>query len=252
MKLFYRFYTASLLCVLAIAGCSSAGSTPSSTPAAAGVAQVRYVDGAPFLETLINGVPTDIGAAYLQVNGQSVASSFAYGTMTSFMPVSAGTQSLVARDTVGYAVGPLKSSALSAGGRYTLAVVGSYPDYQVLTFTEPSGSGAQLSLYEASPTVPSIDFGSFKASTGSGFAKLGSAQLGTVSTVALGKSVSDLGAYAGTGNTPIANGALTLAQINSFDTHNVLPFHNAGRASLFLFDSKPGSTKGPVFGSLDK
>jgi hypothetical protein len=170
--------------------------------------------------------------------------------MTPFLSEAAGTLSLVARDEAGYAVGPLKSSALSAGGRYTLVVVGTYPNYQVLTFAEPSGSGAQLSLYEASPSVPAIDFGSFKASTGSGFQKLGSAQLGTVSTVALGKSVSDFGAYAGNGNTPVTNGALTMAQINSFDSHNVLPFHQAGRASLFFFDA--GNSKGPVFGSLDK
>ena len=51
---------------------------------------VRFADGAPSLETLINGVPADIGAAYLQVNGKTVASSFDYGTLTPFVTLPAG------------------------------------------------------------------------------------------------------------------------------------------------------------------
>ena len=133
-------------------------------PRQAGSARARFVDGAPSLETIINGVPQDIGLAYLQLNGSTVASSFAYGTFTPFMPVPAGTHSLTARDEVGYAVGPLKTSSLTGGNFYTLVVVGSFPNYRVLTFQEPkSSSGAQLSFYEASPAVPSADFGSFRA-----------------------------------------------------------------------------------------
>ena len=115
---------------------------------------MRFAEGAPFLETLINGVPTDIGQAYLQVDGATVASTFTYGTVTQFSATSAGTHSLRALDELGYAVGPLKTPALSAGGRYTLALVGAYPNYRVLAFAEPSGDGAQLSLYEASPSIP--------------------------------------------------------------------------------------------------
>jgi len=171
------------------------------------------------------------------------------------MPLSAGVHSMRALDTSGYFVGPLKTSSLVAGHTYTLVVVGTYPTYEVLTYEEPKSSGgAQLSLYEASPTVPDIDFGRFKASSGSGFEKLGSAHIGNVVTVALGKSVTDLGGYAGHGTTPIECsgrkcGALTVAQINSFDTNNALPFNNAGRLSLFFFDLN--GAKGPVFGSLD-
>jgi hypothetical protein len=219
------------------------------------MAQVRFVDGAPSLETLINGYPTQIcspsAPCYLQVGGSAVTYDFAYGSASAFVPEPAGVQSLVARDTLGYRVGPLKSASLSPGGRYTLVVVGTYPNYNVLTFAEPkNASGAQLSLYEASPAMPSADFGSFDATTGSGFKKLGSAQLGTVATVSLGGSVTNLGAYVGTGTTPITHGTLTPVQVNAFDTTNALPFNAATRFSLFFFDV--GQASGPVFGSLDK
>ena len=82
-------------------------------PTQAAHASVRFADGAPNLKTLINGQPEDIGSAYLQVNGATVASSFNYGTITPFVSASAGTLSLVARDELGYAVGPLKTTALS-------------------------------------------------------------------------------------------------------------------------------------------
>jgi hypothetical protein len=219
-------------------------------PRQAGSARARFVDGAPSLETIINGVPQDIGLAYLQLNGSTVASSFAYGTFTPFMPVPAGTHSLTARDEVGYAVGPLKTSSLTGGNFYTLVVVGSFPNYRVLTFQEPkSSSGAQLSFYEASPAVPSADFGSFRASSFSNFKKLGSARLGNVATVSLGSSVSNIGGFAGPASAPI--GTVKPVQINSFDSRNALPFHNIGRLSLFLFDMKAGSIA-PVFGSLDR
>jgi hypothetical protein len=212
---------------------------------------VRFADGAPSLKTLINGYPTDIGAAYLQVNGKTVASSFQYGTLTTFVMLPAGALSLKALDTTGYFVGPLKSTALTAGNSYTLVVVGAYPTYNVLAFAEPkTSSGAQMSFYEASPTVPSTDFGSFSASTHTNFKKLGSAQLGNVATVPLGNSVSNLGGYVGNASAPL--GTLTPHQINPFDKRNALPYHRAARLSLFLFDPKAGSTSGPVFGSLDR
>jgi hypothetical protein len=228
-------------------------------PAANGMARVRFADGAPALETVIGGTPQTLclGAnapCYLQVNGQTVSELFYYGTMTSFVNVTAGTLSLVARDGAGYAVGPFKTAALAAGKQYTLIVVGTYPTYRVLAFEEPASSkgNVQLSLYEASPTVPSADFGSFRASSHSGFKARGSAQLGNVVTVSLGASVSNFGGYAGRGSKPFTGGDLTVAGVNAFDKHNALPFHNASRFSLFLFDAKSGSASGPVFGSLDR
>jgi hypothetical protein len=247
---------AGTLLALTACGGSSSGST-SMPPASNGMARVRFVDGTPELEALIDSLPQDICASaslpcYLQVNGQTVTSLFAYGSATEFQNVTAGTLSLVARDEAGYAVGPLKSTQLSAGKRYTLIVVGSYPHYSVLTFEEPASSkgNAQLSLYEASPAVPSADFGRFSASSHSGFKQLGSAKLGDVVTVSLGAKVSNFGGYAGHGKKPFAQGDVTLASVNTFDKDNVLPFHNATRFSLFLFDVKSGS--GPVFGSLDQ
>jgi hypothetical protein len=210
---------------------------------------VRFADGAPVLETLSGSQLQVLGTAYLQLDAQTIASSFEYGTFTPFLPVAAGAHTLTARDSLGYAVGPLPTGPLTAGKRYTLAVVGSYPNYRVLSFAEPAAAGAQLSLYEASPTVATSSFGSFRASSHSDFKVLGSAQLGSVVTVALGKRVSNFGGYAGPSSNPY--GALKPAQINAFDTHNVLPFHAAGRLSLFLFDPKSGSPFGPVFGSLD-
>ncbi len=212
---------------------------------------MRFADGAPSLETLINGVPQDIGLAYLQLDHSTVMSLFVYGAFSPFMQVAPGTHSLTARDELGYAVGPLKAPSLSPGMYYTLIVVGAYPTYSVLAFPEPTRpSGAAMSFYEASPAVPSSDFGSFSASMHANFKKLGSAQLGNVATVPLGNSVSNLGGYVGNASAPL--GTLTLRQINPFDKRNVLPFHRAARLSLFLFDPKSGSTSGPLFGSLDR
>jgi len=230
-------------------GCGGSSSSSPAMPPVSSSVSVRLVDGAPSLEALVNGVPTDIGAAYLQVDGQTVTSSFAYGTLTSFVALNPGVHSLKALDTLGYFVGPLKTTTLTAGKRYTLVVVGAYPSYSVLAFEEPKSASVQLSLYEASPSVPSADFGRFAASSRSNFTKLGSAHFGSVATVTLGNRASDLGGYAGSIAAPL--GALTLKQINSFDRRSVLPFHRAARLSLFLFDPKPGSSS-PVFGSLDR
>lgn len=222
-------------------------------PGQSATARVRFADGAPHLETLINGYPQDIGSnAYLQVDSQTVVTTFSYGTFTSFLSMNAGAHSLVARDPLGYAVGPLKTTTLTAGKTYTLVVVGSYPKYQVLTFEEPASSGAALSMYNASPSRPQVTFGTFRASTHSGFRQRGSARFGNVTTVSLGKSVTDLGGYAGSTGSPI--GTVTPSQIDVFDRHNVLPYHNIARLSLFLFDTKcaSGSCPGPLFGSLDR
>jgi hypothetical protein len=250
----------------AIAGCGGSSSSSSTMPpGSSGTVRARFVDGAPELEALINGVPQNIGAAYLQVDGQTVDSQFTYGSMTQFLILSPGAHSLEALDISGYRVGPVKSAALASGNNYTLVLVGSYPKYSVLVFQEPSSSkaGAQLSLYEASPQVPRADFGSFTASSKSNFKQLGSAQLGSVVTVSLAASVSNFGGYAGTGTKPFTCGsppelcgAVEPVQVDAFDQHNVLPFHNASRLSLFLFD-KTGTSSGsegggPVFGSLDR
>lgn len=235
---------------LALAACG--GSSSSNVPPQAGSALVRYADGAPLLEALINGIPQPIGNAYLQVDNKTVVSAFNYGTITSYFNVTAGTLSLTARNpTFGYAVGPLKSPSLSAGKQYTLIVVGSYPTYRVLAFEDPAANGsAQLSLYEAAPSTQQAGFGTFQASTSSNFKQLGDAAYGSIGTATLGKSVSDIGGFVGSPNHPL--GALTLAQVDSFDTNNALPFENASRLSLFLFDPKSSSAAGPVFASLDR
>jgi hypothetical protein len=215
---------------------------------------VRFVEGAPLLEALVNGQPTDIGEAYLSVNGTTVASTFPYAAVTPFQSFRVGTLSLTASDSLGYTVGPVKTSAtLQSGKSYTVILLGTYPAYKAVVYEEPSSSSsAQLSLYEASPTVRTADFGRFNASNRSNFVKLGSASYGSVATVSVGKSASNFGGYAGQGIKPFANGALTLAEVNSFDQRNVLPFNAAGRLSLFLIDPKPGTSLGPVIGSLDQ
>jgi hypothetical protein len=242
-------------CLCLNAGCSGTSSNPAiSSASESGSARVRFAEGAPELETLVDGAPQNIGQAYLRVDGQTVASTFNYGTVTPFASLPAGRQRLSALDELGYEVGPLTSDALTGGKRYTLVLVGAYPNYQVLTFEEPASdaANAQLSLYEASPAEPAADFGSFTASSRSNFTALGHAALGNVATVSLSKRVTNFGGYAGHGTQPFSNGALTLANLDSFDKRNALPFHNASRLSLFLFDAKPGSSTGPVVGSLDQ
>lgn len=227
-------------------------------PSGGGSADIRFADGAPELEALINGVPQEIcpevsAPCYLQVDGQTVTTSFTYDALTQFRPFTAGAHSIVALNEQGYRVGPFKSPTLTAGNRYTLALAGSYPHYALLVFQEPAavkGGGAQLSLYEASPAVPKADFGSFTASSRSHFKQLGSATLGSIATISLGGTVSNFGGYVGKGIKAFSKSALALAQVDTFDKKNVLPFHNASRLSLFLFDLKAGS--GPVIGSLDR
>ncbi|MBV8373720.1 MAG: DUF4397 domain-containing protein [Candidatus Eremiobacteraeota bacterium] len=235
-----------------MAACGGSNGGSGSTSGTAAKVQARFVEGAPELETIINGAPQDIGSAFLTVNGQTVASAFPYGTRTPFVPVSAGTLSLTALNSQGYAVGPIKTTtALTAGKSYTVALVGAYPSYHALVFEEPPPStDARLSLYEASPTLPNADFGRFAASTNSNFKKLGSAHYASVVTVSLGTSVTNFGGYAGKGTTPFANGALTTASVDPFDTTNSLPFNNSGRFSLFVLDPKNGV--GPVFATLDQ
>lgn len=214
--------------------------------------RVRFADGSPSLEALVNGVPQDLGPyTYLQVDRQNVTTGFTYGAFTSFLNVNAGALSLVARDTLGYAVGPLATTALTSGKTYTIVVVGTYPKYQALTFEEPASFGsAALSLYNASPSRSQASFGTFRASAHSDFKQRGSARFGELSTVSLGKSVSDVGGYVGSAGSPL--GTVTPSQIDAFDRHNALPYHNIARLSLFLFDSKCSSCPGPVFGSLDR
>ncbi len=238
-----------------MAGCGANSNNTSASSTTAAKAQVRFVEGAPSLEALVGGVPTDIGVtAYLTVNGMTVATSFLYGSRTPFVPVPAGTLSLVALDSSGYAVGPVKtSSALAAGKSYTVILLGAYPNYHALPFEEPASTGdAVVALYEASPSFPSADFGRFTASTGLNKKKLGHAQFGSVVTVSLGKSVSDFGGYVGTGTKPVSRGTVTPVSVNGFDLNNALPFNNAARLSLFVFDPKSGSSIGPVIGSLDQ
>lgn len=247
--------------LMAICGCGGGGSSNGMPPASAGTARVRFAEGAPALVATINGVPQCIGVAYLQVDGQTVSSSFNYETLTSFRLLSPGAHTVTVLDDLGYRVGPIKTAALSAGKTYTLVLAGKgatactvvhLPAYSVLTFEEPSDSGdAQVSLYEASPQVPKADFGSFDASSNSKYTKLGSATLGNVTTVALGKSVTNFGGYVGNGVQPFSGGTVTPVQVDGFDTQNALPFHRASRLSLFLFD-RSGSALAPVIGSLDR
>lgn len=239
--------------LLAVFLCGCGGSaTPSTNPLRDGTAQVRFVEGAPVLEALVGGVPTSIGTAYLTVGGQTVASSFPYGVVTPFVPLRAGTQRVEARDSLGYSVGPPPTTPLAAGKRYTVILVGTYPQYRALTFEEPSSAdGATLAVYAASPALPTIDFGTFAANRGNGFKRLGTAHYAQLATVSLGKSASNLGGYVGKGTTPIGSGTLTLRAVDAFDPRGALPFHAAGRFSLFLVD--PTSTgSGPLFGSLDR
>jgi hypothetical protein len=219
--------------------------------------QVRFAEGAPQLDALIGSSPQSICSSqtapcYLQVNGKTVVSLFIYGQITNFITLPAGALSLVALDDLGYRVGPVATPSLTAGKAYTVALVGIYPHYRALAFEEPaSASSAQISLYEASPAVPSADFGTFLADKNAGYKRLGSAKLGEIATIALGKTATNVGGYVGKGTTPFGGGTLTIKQVNSFDKRNELPFHNVSRFSLFVFDVKSGAS-GPVFGALDR
>ena len=213
---------------------------------------MRFVEGSALLEADVSGTPLGLGASFLTVDGTTLASSFTYGTITQYAPLSSGAHSIEVSDSLGYSVGPFKTPPLVGGKSYSIALIGGYPKYSLLTFEDsPAGSGATLRVYEASPHVASVDFGRFRASTNSNYTKLGAVKFGRLAGVSLGSAVSDFGAYVGTGITPMTGGSVTLRSINSFDGRNVLPFHNASRLSLFLLDSSPGASAGPVFGVLD-
>jgi hypothetical protein len=251
-----------LAAIVALAACSTAcggsNSSTSSVPSTPGFAHVRFIEAAPVLEALVNGVPTGLGTSeYLSVDGATVSSQFPYGYLTAYSEVRAGTQSLEVLDELGYKVGPLKTDALTSGKQYTIAIVGTYPTYKTIVFEDPAATTtAQLTLYQAAPSNPSVDFGRFTASTNSNFVKLGSAAYATVATVSLGAHVTNFGGYAGHGTKPFRDrtnvtGALTLESVNSFDVHNVLPFNSASRLSLFVLDPPTSSNAPTVIGNLD-
>jgi hypothetical protein len=254
ISLTFGIATAALL----FSACGGSNNSTPSVASAPGTVQLRFLEGSPSLEALVNGEPTDIGLAYLTVNGATIASSFTYAYLTTFSSFPAGVQSLEALDSLGYKVGPVKTSALAAGKQYTIVLVGSYPNYKALAFEEPAPeSHVSLSAYEASPAVPQIDFGSFHASGKPQYARLGSVSLGNVATVAIGDRVTNFGGYFGHGTVPIVCGttkcgAVTAQQVNPFDRSSALPFHAASRLSLFVIDAKPGESVGPVVGSLDQ
>jgi hypothetical protein len=239
----------------AIACLSACGGSNNSTPPvslAPGTVRLRFLEAAPSLQALVNGVPTDLGASYLSVNGATTSSEFPYSYLTTYSTFHAGAQSIEVLDSLGYKVGPIQTSALSAGKQYTIAVVGSYPHYKAIAFEDPAATtSAQVTVYEVSPSYANVDFGHFQASTHSNFQKLGSAAYGAVVSASLAKGVSNFGGYVGKNVRPFAGGALTLAQVNSFDRRNVLPFNASGRLALFVFDPPSRSDPPTVVGSLD-
>jgi hypothetical protein len=235
---------------LMLCACGSGSTTPS-TSVATRAAVVRFIEGAPNLETIINGVPQSIGAAYLSVDGATISSQFPYGEISQYTSLPAGVHAVEARSVSGYFVGPLKTDALQGGKSYTVIVLGSYPNYRAVAYEDPANDkNASLAVYEASPAFPTVDFGEFRAAQHSGFKRLGTVRLESVAAVSLGHGASDFGAYAGRGAVPLPNGALTIAQVDTFDSNNRLPFNNASRFSLFVLDPAPNA--GPVFGSLDR
>jgi len=221
--------------------------------ATSGPAQVRFVEGAPQLQTNVGGVPLGLGTSYLSVDGTTIASSFGYGTITQYLPYQPGKHELTVRDSLGYEVGPFTVPEITAAQSYSVVLIGTYPKYTLLAFADPkTTSGASLAVYEASPSLRSLDFGTYRASTQSLFHKLGSVRLGSVGFASLGSKVTNFGAYAGKGTTPMTGGTVTLRSIDSFDTSNSLPFHAVSRASLFVLDPQAGSTFGPIFGIFDR
>jgi hypothetical protein len=223
---------------------------PTSTPSSQ--AQVRFVEGSPALETEVGGVPIPLGTSFLQVNGVTIASQFEYGSITQFVKAS-GVQTIRIADSLGYNIGPFTTPALAAGSTYSVVLAGTFPHYRLLTFQEPKpSSGATLAVYGASPAQRSADYGSFVASTGKGFKKLGNVRLGKLAVTSLGSAVTNFGAYVGRGTTPLSGGKLTLRAVDSFDRRSQLPFHNVSRISLFLLEPSGGSTLGPVIGIFDE
>jgi hypothetical protein len=220
---------------------------------ASGPAQVRFIEGAPLLETRVGGAPVGLGTSFLQVNKTTVASYFPYGWISAYSGYPAGVLSVRVLDSLGYSIGPFKTASLASGKSYSIALVGTYPHYKLLTFADaaPSTGGASLAVYEASPAAPKVDFGTFNVKGNTGYWELGSARVGALEVRSLGKRVSGTGAYVGTGTTPMTGGTIALQSVDSFDRRNLLPFHNVSRLSLFVLDPLSGSLLGPVFGVLD-
>jgi hypothetical protein len=240
--------------IVLLAGCGTSNDSTPSISAAPGNVQVRFIQGSPSLEAIIGGQPTDLGpSTYLSVDGTTVASSFLYAYLTPFANYHSGSLSLEALDSSGYKVGPVKTTALAAGKSYTVALVGTYPNYKALAFEEPAPqSRVTVSAYGASPSVPNADFGSFVTSGQRQYKKLGSVTLGEIATTNVGTHVTNFGAYIGHGTMPVEGGAIAVESVDSFDTRGVLPFHSATRLSLFFLDPKGGQSLGPVLGSLDQ
>jgi hypothetical protein len=244
------------LCAVAAASLSACNGSNNSTPpvsSAPGTVRLRFLEAAPSLQALVNGQPTDLGAAYLSVNGATTSSEFPYSYLTAYSTFHAGTESIEALDSLGYKVGPIRTTSLAGGKQYTIAVAGAYPNYKAIALEDPAPiTSAQLTIYEVSPSYANVDFGRFQASSHVNFQKLGSASYGSVVSVSPAKSVSNFGGYIGKSTKPFANGALTLAEVYSFDQRNVLPFNAAARLSLFLLDPQSPSDPPTVLGSLDQ
>jgi hypothetical protein len=250
---FIRHCAAIATAMACLSACGGSNNSTPSVSSAPATVRLRFLEAAPELEALVNGVPTGLGTSeYLSVNGMTTSSQFPYAYLTTYSSFHAGTQSIEVLDELGYKVGPIQTDGLTAGKQYTIAVVGSYPHYKAIAFEDPAATiSAQVTVYEVSPSYANVDFGRFQASTHSNFQKLGSAAYGSVVSASLAKSVSNWGGYVGKNVRPFASGALTLAQVNSFDQRNVLPFNASGRLALFVFDPESPSDPPTVLGSLD-
>ena len=249
----FRYFAALAAAVACLTACGGLNNSTPSVSSAPATVRLRFIEAAPLLEAPVNGVPTGLGLTqYLSVNGTTISSPFPYTYISSYSDFRAGSQSVEVLDELGYKVGPIKTDSLSSGKQYTIAIVGSYPNYTTIAFEDPSATtSAQLTLYEAAPSFANVDFGRFEASTHSNFQKLGSAAYRSVVSASLANSVSNFGGYAGRGAKPFRNGALTLAAVNSFDARNVLPFNAATRLSLFVMDPAAAGDPPTVLGSLD-
>ena len=145
------------------------------------------------------------------------------------------------------------NTALAAGKRYTLIVVGTYPNYSVLTFEEPASGRERPTLALRSVA----DRAQRRVRQLPRFEPFGLQSTRERETRKrrdgfAGRERFELRRLRRSGSKPFTGGDLTLAGVNAFDKRNALPFHNASRFSLFLFDAKSGSASGPVFGSLDQ
>ncbi|HTX60334.1 MAG TPA: hypothetical protein VMH02_11770 [Verrucomicrobiae bacterium] len=236
-------------------GCNASSNGLAPVQTGATTAQARFVNGAPVLETGSGGTVVSLGAAYLQFDAATIASQFPYGSVTQYVSV-LGTHpnSIELYDATGYSVGPIAVPPLSGGKSYSLVLVGSYPNYRILAFEDPLPTGgASIVVRNAASQYRDADFGTFDAASASGYVKRGSVAYGSEKSVSLGTSVTNLGAYAGTGTTPFPNqSSLTLASVDSFDGSSSLPFNASGRLSLFIIDQSSDGSAGPLLGVLDR